>query len=243
MASTNDHPFPHTLEFSFSEALPAESEVAQFVVSLAAAANDLILIHKLWFTVNEADLHPSRELDEGESLYMLRQSLSIVWEAHLLLEAAYNRPDTARFLGSLSAEAAQARTNLEQAIEALSSGPYRGVVQQARNITWHFPKPGGPAKGKSLAPALEALAEDKAIGSIVQSGPSDGQIRFLFADLVLLNMAFKKIKSDSAFAAFVREVARPALSATIALAQHVVFEYFEMSPTADAGVSAQRVQS
>ena len=227
MASKDDPSFPYTFEISFEDELPAESVTAQFIVSLAAAANDLILIQKLWFTVNKADLHPSRDLDEGESLYMLRQSLSIVWEARELMRVACRHPDTAPFLGSLSAETAQALTDFEQSVESFSSGRYRGVVQKARNSTRHFPKPGEPANGKSLTPTLEELADEEATGSVVQSGPSDGQIRFLFADLVLFNMAFSKLDSDSAFQDFIKEVAQPAVSATIALAQRVVLEYFE----------------
>lgn len=208
-------------------ALPTDSPVARLVVSLGAAANDLILVQKLWFSAVETDLQLSRELDEGESFYMFRLTLSIIWETHLLLQAALNNEESAAFLNELSPDAQAALATIRGAVDALESDRYRGVVAATRNVTSHYPKPGAAQGGKSLAPTLAELAADEARSKITQTGPTMGQVRFRFADEVLYQMAFSRVAgSSNLYESFVGEIARPAAAAMIDFCHRAVVEYF-----------------
>jgi len=225
--SQQDQPFPNELDFAIGDDLPADSAVARLVVSLAAAANDLILVQKLWFSAVEMDMQLSRELDEGESFYMFRLTLSIIWETHLLLQTAQQHDETAAFLDGLSSDAQASLATIEEAVKAMESERYRGVVAATRNVTSHYPKPDATRGGKSLQPTLAGLAAEGARSKIRQTGPTMGEVRFLFADEVLYHMAFKRVAGGpDSYKTFLEKIAIPAAKATIDLCHRAVVEYF-----------------
>lgn len=170
------------VSFDFSRAFPADNSVAKFVLSIAAAMNDLLLSHRL------IDGPAGSELLPGERMALFRQIVGQIWEASVLVRAADKDRHISTFLDGLPVGHPDPdRFGVDLAALRGKRGPYGGpilsVLKATRDWTWHYPKP----DDARLSDALTSLARESSTGAL-EFGATTDSIRATFADEVLFRI-------------------------------------------------------
>jgi hypothetical protein len=179
------------------------SKVGHLVVGLGAAMNDLLLQNTLLMPPD----NPHRDdLTEPERLAVLRTILGLIWEVHLLIQAA-EQDDAARtFLDEVAAKYPDGKQYTGDQLlaflrgEAAATAPHwRNLLRIGRNSTFHYPKPGSDEMNNALArvadretrfvwgdrmPSLRAEFADEVLlfGLLLPADADEQLLRDLFAD-------------------------------------------------------------
>lgn len=168
-------------DLEFERAFPPDDLVGHFVISLAAAHNDLSFTNRILYP----PANPDRSgLSEAENIALLRQLLAQLWEVHLLVKTASEIPEVDEFIERLGREYPGDKLDGSHLVAVLrgdggASVPrFRNVLRIARNATNHYLKPGDT----DLITALESLRGQKAI---LRTGERMPDVRAEFADEVV----------------------------------------------------------
>lgn len=162
----------------FGEAFPHDSPVAQFIVSVGAALNDLVFVGKL----STQDIYKGFDaFTPSERIYLFRLAMSHVYEFGILIRDASRVPDVRSFLEDLEGEI---KKDLD-AMQDFSSD--EKPIETARHVirnktTFHYECP----PSKVMSRVLKELADHEAelhLGKQVKDSRAE------FADAVLVNMA------------------------------------------------------
>jgi hypothetical protein len=161
------------LAFKIEAVFPAGHVLAEWLVTLALAMNDLIVVH-----VRLDEDQDSPEL----AFYWNRLAVSHFTEAMLFLERTTGLDEVAGFVDSLPDPARQAR---EESFEVFNER--RGRLFSVRNkATFHYPelRPGG---GQAVRPVGDALRELAGERGVIRSARLR-DARALFADDVVATL-------------------------------------------------------
>lgn len=162
--------------------LPADQPTARFVVSMSMARND---IERALRDVAEAG-----ENDRPDFGYRVRLSIGHLVEAlDALNEYRQQFPEVRALIDRVPA---QARTHLKEASGSLQKAG-KGVLEHARNHTFHYPSPDSshrPTSDEQLRDVLTAMGARA--GEVHYDGDT-GQITLTFAEDVALAMAMNKL--------------------------------------------------
>jgi len=216
--STEDE-WPKIFSFALADHFDPATAKDKFVLAMAAIANDLLLVHRLW--LGDGDERSGVELTKEESVYMLRLAMAQVWESYLLILAARaEHTSVARFLASLPGPGQLALDRYDEFRELIESNRnYRAVLVSCRNLTSHYPGP----DDKNFVNAIGELGSTEQTPT-ARDGTVSG-IRATFADAVLFQAAFGRLGDATEFTAFIREVAQPAVESMMTLGHHVIAEH------------------
>lgn len=191
--------FPQHLEFVFGDVFDADDRTAQFIVSLAAAANDCLFLHGLWFPTDA----PSTEWSPEQGTWFMRQAMSQLWEVRELMRAGREVAAVSMWLGELEDEAALWLGRLDDVLGKLTDeAAEKRTLVLARQHTMHYPPPGS----KALQKAMRSLAGSTE--RVVQITPAMGGSRASFADAVMFRIAFEEL-SQAEFRQWTATVLQP----------------------------------
>lgn len=163
----------------YRHAFPSGDPVAQFVVALAAASNDLQL----------ANSHLS-ESSGYLQLWWLREVLRRLWQTHVLVQGSVAVEAVEAFVdriaeaepGTGASPDGVALVAILKGDEGVSEPRIRNALRMARDWTPHYPQPADPA----LSETLRKLASQ----TMPKPSGRDESSRFEFADEVMARMAF-----------------------------------------------------
>lgn len=169
--------------FEIGDVFKPDDRVGHLVLGLGAAMNDLLLQNTLLMPPDD----PYREdLTEPERLAVLRTILGLIWEVHLLIQAADQHDDVRHFLDEVAASYPSGRQHTGAELLAFLRGEgavtapaWRNLLRLGRNSTFHYPKPGS-------TDMVNALAQVSDRTSRFVWGERMPSMRAEFADDVLL---------------------------------------------------------
>jgi hypothetical protein len=170
----------------FPDLFPPDDPTARFVVSMSMARND---IERALRDVAEAG-----ENDRPDFGYRVRVSIGHLVEALDALNAYRQKFNEVRVL--INRVPGAAKRHLKEAQGSLQRAG-RGVLEHARNHTFHYPSPDPhyePTSDQQLAEVLAAMGNR---GGEVHFNGETGQIKLTFADDVALAMAMSKLGGPS----------------------------------------------
>lgn len=149
---------------------PADSELAQFILSLSLAMNDVGLVNGRLLRDLKEDVG-----SQAEHMYELRQATAQVWEVTELLRSSLKLSEVEPFVASLPQAATDALNSALAASGATEA--VRSDLATVRNHSWHYPPPGS----KVLIRALKATASHT---SELVLGKGLARTRAVYADEV-----------------------------------------------------------
>lgn len=161
---------------------PASDPVARFVTVVAMMSNDWLRLMGIMIAA-ESEAHD----DAGIRLLSFRQQAALYHEAAKFLTESRRRfPDVDRFVNDLDAATRLAFDRVVGGLDATSPHFQGQWLVDQRNVTFHYPKmhPNAAAHGdEELMKAMDASAGQQ--GTITE-GKRAGEIRFGFADEVVV---------------------------------------------------------
>lgn len=207
-------------EFDIADAFLPEDPVGHFVISFAAASNDLLMTSKRLFPPE----HPEENgLSPAEEMALLRLALGQIWETHLLVKAGLKDPTVTAFIERLGEEYTGEKLDGLTLLDLLkgenggTAPKHRHVIEVARSYTFHYPKPGDPRLVDALK-TLDAQGKD----GVIRHTELMPSIRFEFADEVMLRVTMEPVLDDEKALRELLADTRDTLLAILHLAQTAV---------------------
>ena len=184
--SVDGAPTTVTIDFDIAEVFPVDDPVGHFVLSIAAAHNDLLTTHIATFPPEEPD---DPRVTSAIRVTLLRQVFAQIWETHLLVQKASELAEVDAFLTRVAADY-PGELDGDELVSILRGRGWRDttrvrqVLRTARSTTDHYPKPGTA----HIVTALESAAGSNAVGCLTL-GERMHTVRAEFADEVLMHAA------------------------------------------------------
>jgi hypothetical protein len=202
--------------FRMGDHFPPDERVGQFVIGLAAAMDDLQLLHSLLFPPDD----PNRDdFTASERSALMRRLLGTIWEAHLFVEGASRYADVAAFLDEVKDSYPDGQTYSGDELLTLLRGgagatrpELRNIMRVARNATFHYQQVGSD----EFRDVLTALADETGEFSGGEKMPS---IRMNFAEDVMLNLALRDLDQEGIDFEEIAKSLAPTVIAVVHLAQ------------------------
>jgi hypothetical protein len=176
------------VRFKLVDAFPPDDRVGHFVIGLAAAMTDLLLLNGLLFPPDNPDRD---DFTAAERSVLTRMLLGVIFEVHLFVAKASKVPEVEQFLEELALAYPGDKVFSGTQLVAFLKGDggataprLRNVLRVARNATFHYPEVGQ----ETLAKALRDFGDDKE-GEFAY-GDRMPSIQAAFAEEVMLNVAY-----------------------------------------------------
>jgi hypothetical protein len=165
---------------------PADQPLSRFLVSMAAAANDIGYAMRQAAAANGAD-------DEALLMHWVRHVMGHFFEAaHALAQWRNCSSEVRAFLKAMPADG---QAELKTVAATLTSVGAK-AIEHARNHTFHYPDPSPRYESDAeLIRALGALGDEPVILRTFDDPPPPG-VRYDFADKVALMVAMGKHDDD-----------------------------------------------
>lgn len=173
------------LVFRIGDAFPADNPVAVFLVAMSTALNDLLLTNRqlLGGDDSEPGLY---EVDPPEHLFLLRSSISQVWELRESLRHARKQDAVEKFLANLPQKSKQHLAAIEDPNR--DDAPWiEEAIKHIRHQTNHY---GGKWNWTDLEWAMDKIADGE--GAIEMSSSKVAGMRLRFADEIAAQHLMRK---------------------------------------------------
>lgn len=171
------------ISFRSGDAFPADSVLAQWIVLLGAARNDLTYAFNRVLSLNEAGFSDALV---SERIYLSRLVFSHYREAIKALWKADKIQEINEFIQSLSTPAQEGYEEIRVQFGKLPDTFVGKHVKPVRDSTFHYPE----IPAEELAEALDGVADEK-VG--IYRDAETGTYGFQFAD----NAILKNIKGET----------------------------------------------
>lgn len=173
------------LVFKIGEAFPADKPVAVFLVSLSTALNDLLLTNRR--LVGGDDIQPGlNDIGAAEQQFLLRSSISHVWELRESIRHARKNSDVEAFIDTLPEAASDALTTIQNP-NTSEAHWIVSAMEHVRNQANHY---GGKWNWDDLEWAMTRLADND--GMIEMTSPKLAEMRLAFADEIAVQHLTRK---------------------------------------------------
>jgi len=206
-------PRPRRWTFRFGDALPADDPVARFVVSVGAALNDLVLVHRL-YVPDEVWGLLRRDPTPAEDVYFIRLIASAAFEFLRLFDKGRQHPRVNALLHHLGPHGDDCLATINRL------GALRPRLKHIRDSTAHYPWP----TSAHLREALAALADQQ--GALEADMASMASIRADFSDQVLVQWLAEDSETFKELATLLLEL----VIAAIRLGQIIIDQYLGALP-------------
>ncbi len=177
--------------FQVAEVFPEDDPLSEWLITLALAMNDLVLVHVR--LVEDQD-------EPDKAFYWNRLALSHFTEAALFLHNTADVTEVKVFVESLGDEA---QAKYDACLTFFSE--CRDKLFRVRNkATFHYPKlrPANPDDDRPIREALSAMRDDR---GVIRSGPIRDS-RALFADDVVVTIFARAVGGLDALPSFAAQV-------------------------------------
>lgn len=173
------------LVFKIGEAFPAANPVAVFLVALSSALNDLLFTNRLLVggEHNQPDPH---EVSAAERQFLLRLSISRVWELRESIRHARKQLEVEEFIDALPDAARADLTGIEN-VNTNDAHWISAAMEHSRNQASHY---GGKWNWDDVAWAMEKVAGVD--GAIEMASPKLVGMRVTFADEIAVQHFTRK---------------------------------------------------
>ncbi len=173
------------LVFKIGEAFPADNPVAVFLVSLSTALNDLLFTNRR--LVGGDDTEPGlHEVGAAEHQFLLRSSISHVWELRESIRHARKNGDVDAFIDTLPEGARNALATIQNP-NTNEAHWITAAMEHIRNQANHY---GGKWNWDDLEWAMTKLADTD--GTIEMTSPKLAGMRLAFADEIAVQHLTRK---------------------------------------------------